>query len=240
MQQFSNLTSQAQIGTIDFRDVMRRVYLWVALGLLVGFGTATVFAQIANQQLQAGNPILLSRTVSLIAIVAYLGVGLTFNVVVQRSSIAVGTAMYFLFTAIFGFMISSIFLVYTTSSITTTLVVTAAMFGLMAILGYTTNIDLSKVGSIAYMALIGVIVASIANFFLHNATIYWVITYAGILLFCALTAYDVQSIKRRAIMATRNGGTMEVSRLALIGAFALFLDFVNLFLFLLRIFGRSR
>jgi uncharacterized protein len=226
---------------IDLSSVMRRVYTWLALGLALGFGVAFAIGQYVN-----ANPdnaaILYNPVVLIITIVAYMGIGIAFYPVVRRASISTGLLLYFVFTAVFGVLISSVFVVYTTVSIAQTFAVTAGMFGVMALIGYTTKIDLSRFRSILFMALIGILIASLVNIFLHLAILYWAITYIGIALFCGLTAYDMQWIKRQSASLSGVGGGSEVAveRVALIGAFHLFLDFVNLFLFLLRIFGRGR
>jgi FtsH-binding integral membrane protein len=112
------------------------------------------------------------------------------------------------------------------------------MFGALGIFGYTTKRDLSSIGSIAFMALFGLIAASIVNLFWANSTLYWITTYAGVAIFSALTAYDMQKIKQLNVRG--NTGTDEDKREAILGALTLYLDFINLFLFLLRIFGRER
>jgi uncharacterized protein len=238
MQQYYDSYGPSSYGrslptSIDFAEVMRRVYSWLALGLIVGFGIAMGLAY-------SGSSLAFNPLVSLVSIIAYLGVGFTFHPIVQRSSVAVGATLYVIFTALFGLMISSIFLVYTASSITTTFFIASLTFGVMALLGFTTRMDLSKIGNIAFGALIGLIIAMVVNFILHSSLLYLLISCVGVILFSALTAYDVQNIKRTAITLSRNGTGLELNRLALIGAFSLFLDFVNLFLFLLRLFGRER
>ncbi|MGH2501404.1 MAG: Bax inhibitor-1/YccA family protein, partial [Ktedonobacterales bacterium] len=113
------------------------------------------------------------------------------------------------------------------------------MFGAMALIGYTTKLDLSKLGTILLMALIGLIIAMVVNFFLANPILYWIVSIGGVVIFSGLTAYDTQWIKRQAMAVGSSGNSDAAHRIALIGAFHLFLDFVNLFLSLLRIFGRG-
>ncbi len=226
-------------GSIDFSEVMRQVYLWLAVGLLVGFGVALGLAQ----QLAAGNPLvvaLYSNTILMFGvIVVYMIVGFAFYPIVRRASPAVSAVLYLLFTAIFGVMISTIFLVYSSSSIWEAFLTSAIMFGVMSVIGFTTRLDLSKLGVILLMALIGIIVASLINFFLHSGLLMLIISIVSVIVFSGLTAYDTQWIKRQALsMSTSN--TDMLHRIALLGAFRLFLDFVNLFLSLLRIFGRNR
>jgi hypothetical protein len=149
-----------------------------------------------------------------------------------------GTAMllvFVLYALLMGMSLSFIFLAYTASTIFTTFFITAGTFGLMAFLGYTTSTDLSKMGSILFMALIGLILASVVNWFMNSAALDYVISAAGVLIFTGLTAYDMQKIKQ--IGMVTDVQTEEGNKLALMGALNLYLDFVNLFLFLLRLFG---
>jgi FtsH-binding integral membrane protein len=131
-----------------------------------------------------------------------------------------------------------IFLVFTAESIASTFFITAGTFGVMSIYGYTTKSDLSKWGNLLFMGLIGLIIASIANFFMESTMLYWITTYVGVLIFVGLTAYDTQKIKNANVIG--NEGTEEDSKEAIMGALTLYLDFINLFLYLLRIFGRRK
>jgi uncharacterized protein len=228
---------------LDLPAVMRRVYLWLTMGLALGFGIAYAVGQVALSEFHSGQPLdslfLFNPAVVIITMVAYLALGLGFYPIVRRVSLNTGLVLYFAFTAVFGFLIADIFVVYSTASIWSAFLVTGLMFGAMTLIGYTTRMDLSRLGSIMIMALIGLIIASVVNLFLHNDILYWLVTFAGVVIFCALTAYDTQWIKKQAVSFASFGGEQAVGRIALIGAFHLFLDFVNLFLFLLRIFGRG-
>ena len=145
------------------------------------------------------------------------------------------TVLFILYSALMGVTMSTIFMVYTMESIASTFFITAGTFLATSIVGYVTRIDLSRLGSILLMALIGLIIATVVNIFLASETLYWIISYAGVLIFVGLTAFDTQKIK---MMLTSYGSTDEMGhKLALFGALTLYLDFVNLFLFLLRIFG---
>ena len=144
-------------------------------------------------------------------------------------------SMQNLIYALNGLTLSAIFLKYTKSSLASTFFITAGTFAVMGFYGYTTKRDLTRIGNLALMALIGVILASVVNFFLHNGVVYWITTYVGILIFVALIAYDTQKLKR--LNAASGGDT--AGRLSILGALMLYLDFINLFLFLLRIFGRA-
>jgi FtsH-binding integral membrane protein len=145
------------------------------------------------------------------------------------------TLLFILYSVLMGVTMSSIFMVYTMSSIASTFFITAGTFLVMSILGYTTRLDLSRLGSMLLMALIGIIIASVVNIFMHSETLYWIISYAGVLIFVGLTAYDTQEIK---MMLAQHGTADDMGhKYALLGALTLYLDFVNLFLHLLRILG---
>jgi uncharacterized protein len=157
---------------------------------------------------------------------------------IQHMSPPVAAAVFLGYSALNGLTFSIIFSVYTTTSIAGAFFVTSAMFGALALYGWRTKRDLSSVGSIAFMALIGLILASVVNLFWANGALYWITTYAGVAIFAALTAYDMQKIKQLNVRG--NTGTDNDKREAILGALALYLDFINLFLFVLRIFGRER
>ncbi len=144
--------------------------------------------------------------------------------------------LFYLFAVVNGLMLFPIFMVYTHTSIAKTFFITAGTFGAMSIFGYTTSQDLTKWGSFLIMALIGLIVVSVVNIFAHSTTLEWIISGAGVLIFIGLTAWDTQQVKRMAAMAPAE----STGRLATIGALSLYLDFINLFLYLLRFFGSSR
>lgn len=141
------------------------------------------------------------------------------------------------FAAVMGLSMSSIFLVYDFGTITKVFLITAGLFGFMAILGFTTSTDLSKMGSILMMAVVGMIIASVVNWFMHSAQLDYIISCVGVLVFTGLTAYDVQKLKR--IGMGVEYGDASSQKLATMGALSLYLDFINLFMFLLRIFGGS-
>jgi FtsH-binding integral membrane protein len=151
--------------------------------------------------------------------------------------VAVGAVLYLVFAAVFGLLISAVWYEYATGTIFRAFITTAAMFGIMSIIGFTTKLDLSRLGAIFLMALIGLIVASIINIFLASSVLYFIISLVGVVIFCGLIAYDTQWIKRNAGGLVTSGDGQAVGKLALVGAFHLFMDFVNLFLFLLELFG---
>lgn len=235
-------------GRLDFSEVFRRVYLWLAVGLTIGFGVAFALGQVINTMRAAGQGALVTaiffNPIAVIAsVVVYLAIGFTFYPVVRRANPAVGGTLFVIFAAVFGFMTAAIFVEYTGASIAAAFFTTATMFAIMTLIGFTTSIDLSKFGSVLLMALIGLIIASVVNSFLHSTLLFWIVSLAGVAIFSAFTAYDTQWVKRNALSLASSYGSVQdeelISRIALIGAFRLFLDFVNLFYSLLRIFGRQ-
>jgi FtsH-binding integral membrane protein len=220
-------------GGLDFSEIMRRVYLWLAAGLAVAFGVAFYISQTSSALIR--NPVIV-----ILALVAYLVLGFGFYPLLQRVSLGVGALLYLAFTAVFGFMMSSIFLYYSLDKIWSAFLATATMFAALSLIGFFTKLDLTKFGSILFMALIGIILASIVNFFVGNKALYWILTYLIVIVFAGLTAYDTQWIRKNASSVAGSGTADAGGRIALIGGFRLFLDFINLFLALLRIFGGGR
>jgi len=155
----------------------------------------------------------------------------------KLSSIAL-VSIFIAYSILMGMSLSTIFLIYTGASIFTTFLITGGTFGIMAVLGYTTKTDLTKFGSILMMGLIGIILASIVNIFMGSGTMELIISVLGVLIFTGLTAYDVQKLKR--IGAGVEYGTDQTNKLAIMGALNLYLDFINLFLFLLRFMGNRK
>lgn len=159
-------------------------------------------------------------------------------IAIKKMSAATATIVFIAYAALNGLTFSMIFLLYTSSSIASTFAITALTFGAMSVYGYTTKTDLTTIGNIMFMALIGLILASVVNIFFNNPLLYWITTYAGVIIFVALTAHDTQKIKKMNVLG--NSGTDEDKKEAVMGALTLYLDFINLFLFLLRIFGRRK
>ena len=163
---------------------------------------------------------------------------LLINFGINKLSVTALMLSYIAYSIVMGMSLSFIFLVYDFGVITQVFFITAGLFGVMALVGYTTKTDLTKMGGILMMALFGMIIASLVNFFMHSASMDYLISCIGVLVFTGLTAYDVQKIKR--IGAGVEYGTAPATKLAILGALSLYLDFVNLFLFLLRVFGGRR
>lgn len=229
-----NLYGQNLVQT-RIQSVMSQVYLWMTGGLLVTGAVAVFTTQTpALLQLIYGTPFVFFALL-------LLEIGLVWGISasIRRIAPSTATALFVLYSAINGLTLSVFFLVYTSQSIASTFFIAGGMFALMSLYGFTTKRDLSTIGNMAMMALVGIILASLVNLFLHSTGLYWIITYLGVLIFVGLTAWDTQKIKRM-IGATNPADMDTTQRIVIIGALELYLDFVNLFLFLLRIFGRRR
>lgn len=218
-----------------FRTLLQQVYGWMAGGLaLTGLmawyvsQSETLLALIFGQRFVFMGLILVE-----LAIVMGLSWGLS------RMTAALATTGFIAYSAISGVTLSAIFLVYTTESIASTFLVTACVFGAMSIYGYTTQRDLSTMGNLLFMALIGLIIASVVNIFMQSTAIYWLTTYAGVLIFVGLTAYDTQKIKRLSAQINERD-TETFQKMVIMGALTLYLDFINLFLYLLRVLGKRK
>lgn len=225
----------ANSGTIALDQrvsrVMRSVYVRMTLGLLVTALTALwCYSTPAVISFFAAH-----SAVMWVLMLLEIGLVLGISAGINRLSSPTATLLFYLFAVVNGLMLFPIFMVYTHTSIAKTFFITAGTFGAMSIFGYTTSQDLTKWGSFLFMALIGLIIASVVNIFAHSTTLEWIISGAGVLIFVGLTAWDTQKVKAMAAMAPDGAG----GRLATIGALSLYLDFINLFLYLLRFFGSS-
>lgn len=173
-----------------------------------------------------------------VAIIAELGVVMWLSARLFAMSMTKATLLFILYSVLNGVTMSMIFLLYEPMSIAITFAVTAGMFLVTSLVGYVTRMDMSKFGSIFMMLLVGLIIATLVNMFLGSETMYWVITYVGVIVFVGLTAFDTNKLKQ---IYLQHGEAGEMGqKLALMGALTLYLDFINLFLFLLRIFGDRR
>ncbi len=213
---------------------MTKVFGWMSLALVIT-GFVAMYTASSEQMLNFifGNQIVF---IGLIIVEFILVARLA--AAIQKISAQTATLLFVVYSIINGITLSAIFVVFTAESIASTFFITAGTFGVMAVYGYFTKSDLSKLGNLLGMCLVGLIIASLVNLFFHNEMIYWITTYVGIFIFVGLTAYDTQKIKRMNIIG--NEGTEENRKEAIMGALTLYLDFINLFLFLLRIFGRRR
>ena len=217
-----------------FSALMRKVYLWMTMGLAM---TALAAAYVASSPslLQS----IFSGSTLLILIVAELGLVFYMSARIMKMSFATAGLLFAAYALLNGVTLSSIFVVYKIADITAAFIATAGTFAAMTVVGFVVKRDLSAMGRFMMMALIGFIIASIVNMFMASSALYWGITYLGVLIFCGLTAYDTQKIKQMFLSYGDevNDGTMK---LALMGSLTLYLDFINLFLYLLRIFASDR
>lgn len=216
-----------------FPALMRKVYLWMTMALVItglcAWGVATSPTLV---QMVYGNT-------AAIWVLFIVEIGLVFYTTarIDRLSLSTATTLFIIYSALNGVTLSSIFMVYTMTSIAKVFFITAATFGATAVYGYVTKTDLTKWGNIFFMALIGLIIATLVNLFLKSAMFDLILSYVGVVLFVGLTAWDSQQIKRA--LALQPGLDEGSQKVALLGALTLYLDFINLFLYLLRIFGRS-
>ncbi len=215
------------------------VFMWMGIAMGITAIVAWLFASSPSLISVLVNPETGGMSfMGMIVTFAPLGLVLWMSMGFQRLSASTLLLIFIAYSALMGASLSFIFLIYSLGSIAKTFVITAGMFGFMAILGYTTKTDLTKFGKIMIMGLVGIIIASIVNFFMHSATMDYVISFIGVLVFTGLTAYDVQKLKR---IGSQVDGTSEMSRkVTIMGALTLYLDFINLFLFLLRFFGNRK
>ena len=212
--------------------VMRKVYGKMSLGLLAT--AITSFLVLSSQTVM--NVLFSNAATMWILFAAELGLVIYLSARIDKLSSGTANALFYAYSILNGVALSPIFLIYTGASIATTFAITAGTFGAMSIFGYVTRQDLTKFGSFLFMALLGLIVCIVVNMFMHNSTFELLISGAGVLIFVGLTAWDTQSIKRMCAEA----GPDEMGKVATMGALSLYLDFINLFLYLLRFFGSSR
>lgn len=217
--------------SLAFPALMRKVYVWMALALVI---TGVTAYGVANSPalLQAilGNSILFWGLM-----LGELGLVFAISGAINRLSAATATLLFVLYSVLNGATMSFIFMAYTMSSITSVFFITAGTFAVMAFIGYTTKADLTSMGKILFMALIGLIIASVVNIWLKSTGLQLIASYAGVLIFVGLTAYDSQRIKQ--MLAECDEMDEGGQKMALLGALTLYLDFINLFIYLLRIFG---
>lgn len=213
-------------------STMKRVYFKMFLALLVTAVTAWTAATST-----AYMSFLVSHTWFMwVLIISELGLVFGLSGAIQRLSDTTASLMFYLFAVVNGLMLCTIFYAYAPAAIVKTFLITAATFGAMSIYGYFTHNDLTKFGNYLFYALIGLIIASVVNIFMHSSRLDWIISIAGVFIFIGLTAWDTQQIKRMAAAMP----AAYTGRLATLGALNLYLDFINLFLYLLRFFGGNR
>lgn len=216
------------------RSFMSQVYLWMAMGLAL---TGLVAWGVAN------NPSLLSAVLKnpllfFMLAIAQIGIVFWLSASILTISVMTATVGFSVYATLNGVLFSTIFIVYTGASIASTFLITAGTFAGVSLYGFSTKSDLTSIGSFSFMALIGLILASVVNMFLRSPAFDYVLSYIGIAIFIGLTAYDTQQLKR--IHEQGFGAGEMLQKMSLMGALKLYLDFINLFLFLLRIMGRRR
>jgi FtsH-binding integral membrane protein len=219
-------------GRIDLQAILRQVYTWMVLGMLITAGVAYVTVSTSLINL-AANPIIL-----IVAIIAEFGLVLVISRGLNRLSAGTATLLFMLYAALNGFTLSMVLLDFTFGSVFLAFASTAALFGVMSVIGYTTKVDLSKMGTYLMMGVIGLVIAMVINMFVGSSLLDTIISLAGVLIFTALTAYDTQRIGRMAAQMSMNGDA--ALKFGIFGALKLYLDFINIFLFVLRLTGRRR
>ena len=215
------------------------VFMWMGLALSITAIVSWLFASDASLIGMLINPQTGSMNMlGWVVMLAPFGLVLWMSMGYQKLSASTLLLIFIAYSALMGMSLSFIFLIYTLPSIAKTFVITAGMFGFMGVVGYTTKTDLTKFGSLMMMGLVGLIIASVINMFMQSDTMEYVISFIGVLVFTGLTAYDVQKLKR--IGENISLGAETARKATIMGALTLYLDFINLFLFLLRLFGNRR
>jgi uncharacterized protein len=225
--------AQVQVRVNSF---VRSVYNWMAIGLGI---TGVVAYGVANspgvRQIVFGSPIVFFGL-----IIAQLAMVFMISARIQRMQASTATMLFILYSALNGATLSFIFLAYAQSAITSTFFICAATFTACSVYGWTTRRDLTSMGGFLTMGLIGIVIASVVNMFVQSGAVSTIVSYVGVLVFVGLTAYDTQDIKNMALSQPGDLDAGAVRKGAILGALKLYLDFINLFLMLLRIFGSSR
>ena len=234
MQYGNNSMSVAQVRQEVSTVFLAKVFNWMAVGLGLTGVTAFVTSQTVLARMVMGTPLVFVLMIAVIGLPIYL------QVRINKLSASKATGFFVAYSVVMGMFLSSIFLMYTATSIAATFFITSGMFGAMAVYGLVTKRDLSGMGSFMFMGLIGIILASIVNMFLHSSALHWTISVIGVLVFVGLTAYDVQRIKKIGEQGIMEQGESAIRKGAIIGALALYLDFINLFLMILRFVGVTR
>ena len=219
-----------------FSRLMRNVYLWMTLGLVMTGLTAMYIAK-SESLIYA---IFGNQAIFWVLMIAELVLVVVLSAAINRLSFAVAGLMFAVYSVLNGATLSVIFLAYTEASIAQTFFVTAGTFGAMSVFGYFTKRDLSPVGRVLVMALIGLIIASVVNIFFRNSVVEAITNYAGVVIFVGLTAYDTQKIKQMLQMSYEQADVDTLGKIALMGSLTLYLDFVNLFLHLLELMGKRK
>ena len=237
--QTPDYTNVIQIDEADSsRKFIAGVFAWMFVALAISaafayeFTTPSLLRLLYDPETRQLSPLFYIAMFAPLAFVLIISFGM------NRLSYAVLSVLFILYSAITGISFSFILLAYTPGSVVGVFLTTSLVFGVMAVAGYTTKTDLTRFGSLLIMALIGLVIASLINVFMHSEAWDYIISYIGVAVFVGLTAYDVQKLKN--IGAGIQYGDASSKKMALMGGLTLYLDFINLFLFLIRIFGRRR
>ena len=227
------VTSEARSQSM-IASLFKSLYMQMAAALTVTGLTAYFLSQSeAFWNMLATNPSLMW-----IIIIAQLGLVILLSARVMHMSMGAATTTFILYSVLTGVTLSSIFMIYNIGTVATAFFVTAGTFFVMSLIGYITRMDLSRIGNILYMMLIGLVIATVVNIFVASTTLYWITTYVGVIIFVGLIAWDTQKLRN---IFLEHGSADEVGqKIALFGALILYLDFINIFLYLLRIFGGNR
>lgn len=225
-----NQSERARYAPVAFGTLMRKVYVWMSLALVITAFAAYYVAHTGLISTLNNNSVILWGL-----IIAELALVVGLSAAINKLSLTMATLLFVLYSVINGVTLSSIFLVYTEASITKVFLITAGTFAAMAFIGYTTKKDLSSMGKYLLMALIGLIIATLVNLFVKSSGLDLILCYGGVLIFVGLTAYDSQKIKEMCM--SMEYADESAQKLAVLGALTLYLDFINLFLHLLRILG---
>ena len=234
MQENVKQISLSQARTDASSIFLAKVFNWMA----VGVGLTGIIALITAETGLALS--IASSPVFFILIIGELGLVFYLSARIEKIQSSTASMLFYGYAILNGLTLSVIFLAYTRTSIAGTFFITAGMFAAMAVYGTVTKRDLSGFGSFLMMGLVGIIIASIVNFFLNSSSLYWAISFIGVFIFTGLTAYDVQQIKNMGERGILEQGSEAVKKGSIMGALRLYLDFINLFLMLLRFFGASR
>jgi FtsH-binding integral membrane protein len=235
--QYESLGGQFQTQAVA-KTFLSGVFMWMFLAMGITAATAYTFATTPALINLLINPEGGMSIVGWIVMLSPLGLVIWMSAGFQRMSASRMVVIFVVYSILMGASLSFIFFAFTGASIAKTFVITSGMFGAMALIGYTTKTDLSRFGNIMFMGLIGIIIASLVNMFTRSDTLDYIISFIGVLVFTGLTAYDVQKLKRIGAGVTEENESSR--KLTIMGALTLYLDFINLFLFLLRFFGDRR
>lgn len=233
--EFLDQSTLIDVDSTVVSSVLKRVYLWMTFALVIS-GLTAMYVVESQPILEL---IFSSEHSILVLFLAQLGVVWFLSARIYKLSFGIATLLFILYSILTGVVFSSLFFVYTLGSIANVFLITAGTFAAVSCFGYFTKSDLSKWGTYLFMGLIGLIIASLVNWFLKSAMLNWIASYVGVAIFVGLTAYDTQRIKEM-IQENSMEGEEVTNKIALMGALSLYLDFINLFLYLLRIFGRRK